>query len=390
MAMQYRYNIEARYPYKNGELIIPFSNFKNVIIYYDYDKLNMPILLAKMVLDKNVIDDMIENSKTKYITLKITKFIKDSKPEIDQVYIYNQFTYYLDNNTVNKRKELDYGESNKEREDIYEEVTIGLSLQSLVDYNKTISDGIHNNETILEILLCYLTNRKILIEPPTNKKIYNAIIPTISTFSQLIKYIDSQYSIYDTQYRYFNDYDKTYLVSSSGKGVPSINEAYNTIIINVNKTSSLQAKNLGIELDKDNKSYIIDIDTTDIELYKNDIVPKTYGKIIGVDNNGNTTEEEINIEGSNINNVRIERTNDLSQIKKLKHSIESNDLVVNITRTELDTSIFTINKEIYIKNYDKLQNKESKFIIMNKKEIFIKDSSNFVLSLLLTLKKINS
>lgn len=390
MAIQYRYDIEARYLYNGSEIIIGKENIKSLMIDYEYENKNMPILLLKCSIDKNVIDDMVENNKKKYITLKVTKYIKDNSIKVSENYIYYQFSYFLDSNTINNRKDLDYTNNTKNSEDIMKQISIGLMLQEVIDSNKKIINGIHNNQTILEILLCYLSDRKILIEDiKDDKKYNNVIIPPVNTITQFIKYMNDQYNFYDLGYRLFYDFDKTYLLSEKGNGVFSKDEKYNSVIFTVNKTSSKDSKNLGVSIDKDNNCYTIDLDTTDIELYENTGVAKTYGSIIGIDTEGNTTTEELNLEGSNTDNVRIERTNNLSHIKALKSKIEDNTITVNITKTELDTTIFTINKEYYIKNYSKQNNRIGKFTLTNKREVYTRDSDSYILTLLLTFKKLS-
>ena len=389
MATQYRYDIEARYLYQGAEIIIAKENIKTLMIDYEYESKNMPILLLKCSIDKNVIDDMIENNKTKYITLKVTKYIKDNSIKVNENYIYYQFSYFLDSNTINSRKDLDYKNDTKNSEDILKQISIGLMLQEVIDSNKKIINGIHNNQTLLEILLCYLTDRKILIENIDDDTIYNnVIIPPMNTITSFVKYMNDQYNFYGLGYRLFYDFDKTYLLSEKGTGVQSIDEKYNSVIFTVNSTSSKDAKNLGLSIDKTNNCYTIDLDTTDIEIYENNAVTKTYGSIIGIDTEGNITKEELNLEGSNSDNIRIERTNNLSHIKALKSKIEDNRITVNITKTELDTTIFTINKEYYIKNYNKQNNQIGKFILTNKREVYIRDSDSFILTLLLTFKKL--
>lgn len=390
MAVQYRYDIEARYLYKDSEIIISKENIKTLMIDYEYEDKNMPILIMKCSIDKNVIDDMVENNKKKYITLRVTKYIKDSPIKVTEKYIYYQFSYFLDSDTINSIKDLDYANDTKNNEDIRKQINIGLMLQEVIDSNKKIINSIHNNQTLLEILLCYLSDRKILIEDSKDYTIYNnVIIPPMNTITSFVKYMNDQYNFYSgTGYRLFYDFDKTYLLSSKGNGVPSKDEKYNTVIFTVNKTSSKDSKNLGVSVDKVNNCYSIDLDTTDIEIYENSAVPKTYGTIMGIDTEGNTTTEELDLEGANSTNVRIERTNNLSHIKALKSKIENN-VIVNITKTELDTTIFTINKEYYIKNYNKQNNQIGKFILTNKREVYTRDSDSFILTLLLTFKKIS-
>lgn len=390
MATRYRYNIELRYLYNDKEVIIDSSNIKNQIINYDYINNNTPVILLKVALDKNMIDDMIKNHKTKYITLKITKYEYDSSFRIDKNYINDQFVYYLDTNNLNTNKDLDYSTTTANSKDLYKIVTIGLVKQSLIDNNKILINGFFNNKPLIDILLCYLSHMKLLIEPlADNVPLGNILIPPIASVSEFLKYIDSQYSIYDTRYRFFIDIDRTYLLSSSGTAVQAKNEDYYIVIFNVSESSSLQSKNQGMYIDKTTKSYMIDLDTTDINPSEDIATNKIYDTVIGIDSNG-TTKTVTLTDSVTSGNTRIERTNNLNQIDALQNNIDNNKMIVNIVKTELDTTVFTMNKEYYIKNYNRLPGNSGKFVLTSKKEIYARDEESFIVSLILTFNKVKS
>ena len=58
----FRYSISMIYIYNSKEHVIDSSNIKNLIVDYDYDNRNMPILFITSI---DVVDDMIVNSRTK-------------------------------------------------------------------------------------------------------------------------------------------------------------------------------------------------------------------------------------------------------------------------------------------------------------------------------------
>ena len=60
---------------------------------------------------------------------------------------------------------------------------------------------------------------------------------------------------------------------------------------------------------------------------------------------------------------------------------------MNRRKGELDSTVFTLNKEYYIKNYDKLADKNGKFLLSAKKEIYIKENEYFNMTTIFTLKK---
>lgn len=390
--MQYRYNIELRYVYNNNEVVIDNTNIHSLMVDYDYDGKNMPIMILKVSMDKNLIDDMIKNSDSKHITLILSKYILDSEPQIKEDYIKGNFIYFLDNNNLNYQKDLDYSGDTKESEDIYRMINIGLVREELINNNKLLINDIHNNSNMNNIILYHLSHMRILMEPSTNNEIYERlIIPPISSITELIKYLDDIYSIYDTPYRLFYDYDKTYLLSSSGKAIQSKEELYTSIIININNTLSSEAKYQGMYTNKIQKAYILDVDQNDIKVIPDKATIKSYNTIIGINSNGDYEKVSLNLQGNNKHKekVRIERmtTGNLDKIKSIKSGIENNSFILNLIKNDLDSSLFTINKQYFIKDYNKQQN--DRFLLKRKREIYTRDNGTFILTNLLTFKKIN-
>ena len=82
--------------------------------------------------------------------------------------------------------------------------------------------------------------------------------------------------------------------------------------------------------------------------------------------------------------------NKLKIIDNLKRQIEDKSIYVNIVKTELDSSIFTINRQYIIRNFDTLGRNTGKFLLSRKREVYTLDNDNFILSCVLTFRKILS
>lgn len=245
------------------------------------------------------------------------------------------------------------------------------------------------------MMLKYLSHIKLLMEPfSNNKTIDNFIVPPITSVTNLVKYFDDYFGLYTTPYRLFYDYDKTYLISSSGNAVPEYGDESYSIIINVNKTTTLESKLQGIMTDRKQKAYFIDIDSKDINMYQDEATDKSFNTIITVDANGNY--KKVKLETENIDTSKektvIERVhNDNIEIaNKMKRIIEDKSIYVNVVKTEIDTSRITINKEYIIRNFDKLGYRNGKFLLSRKREIYTLDNDNFILSCIMTFRKILS
>lgn len=383
--VRYKYKIELLYEYNGSLVSIDGDQIQNVLIDFDYDNKNMPIMFIKLSIDKKLLDDMITNSTTKTITVYINKYILDSPINIEESYIKEDMIYFLDDN-VNDKSDIDYNGSTQDNKDMFKTTTIGLMKQSLIDNNKVITNGYFNTNrnTLLSSVLSY--NSKLLIEKSSNTNRENMYIPVIDSVSKFIRYFNDNYGIYDTPYRLFYDYDCTYLLSSSGDFIEKNNDSYGTIIINIHKVLTQDSKVQGMTIDKDNSSYILDVDVTSLSSYEDKTTIKSYDTIIGVDSNGNTKKVQLNMPGnSNSTNSKIMKVNSLDQIDRYKASIEANTFVLSFDKNDIDTSIFTLNKKYLIKQDEK----ESKYILTQKKEIYTRENKDYMLTVIFSFKKVD-
>lgn len=394
MINQYRYNIEFQYEYNKSVVTIDSTQIHSVTIDYDYDNRNMPIMFLKASIDKNILDDMIKNSTVKTITAIISKFIYNDPVKIKQHYIRDRFVYFLPKD-MNIDKDIDYNEYTKDARDIYKSVTIGLMKLDNINNNKRLINDVFMNTTVMNMILKYTSHMKLLIEPiQNNTPIDSFIVPPLSSITEYIKYLDDYFTLYPSGYRLFYDYDKTYLLSGSGKQIESLGLDTYSIIINVNNTTKIESKVQGMEIDKKQKTYFIDVDARDVSVFQDEATDKTYNTIIGIGSDGKYNKVKLATENIDlsIEKTRIERlpNNNLKIINNIKRQIEDKSICVNIVKTELDSSIFTINRQYIIRNFDTLGRNTGKFLLSRKREIYTLDNDNFILSSILTFKKILS
>lgn len=385
----YKYNIFLTYMKDDISLDIKSDKLLTLTIEYDYDRKNMPIILLRANLDKNLIDHMI-NNKNKIIVLNISKYKESDTIKINKTFIQDEFFYFLDNN-VNYNEDIDYGGENTNAEDITKIITIGLIKKDSVLKNKMLINGVYNDTSILDMICSRFTHTKLIIEPFENKKIDNIIITPMESLTKFINYIDNEYTLYDTQYRLFHDFNKSYLISSSGKGIPVKDEKYNTVYININNTISKESKVEGMREDKDAKAYIVNIDPSNMNIAVDNSTTLSYNEIIAVDSEGNSKSVSLN---SNVdgNRYRITRLNNdnLDKLDNVKNNIDFGNTIINIIKEQLDSEVFTINKEFFINCYDKLKDKSGKYLLVSKKEIYVKEVEDFQMTTIITLKKIPS
>lgn len=384
----YKYNIQLTYMKDDIEINLDYKNILTMAIDYNYEKKNMPTLLIRVGIDKSIIDHMISN-KNNTIILSITKFKESNGIHIRKPVIKSEFFYFLDNN-MSFTDDIDYGnKENKENKDIYKIISLGLIQKDIVLNNKTLINTVYKDTHLLDIICDVFKEKNLVIEPfVNNDDVKCLIVPPMETVSKFLTYLDDRYTFYNTPYRFFYDFNKTYLLSSSGKGVPVKNEKYNAIFIYVDNTITDQSKFDGMKEDSELKAYMINVDAAAINISVDKATTISYNQIIGVNSEGEYQSVNINsnLDGDRYKVTRINNER-FDVLDNLKNELESNNIVINIIKGELDSTVFTLNKEYYIKNYNKLADKNGKFLLSAKKEIYIKESEYFNMTTILTLKK---
>ena len=387
----YKYKISMTYTQSNGESIeIGYDKIMTLIIDNDYDKRNMPITLVRVVLDKKIIDDMI-SKKNRVLILEISKFKEDSNVPIYKKILKDEFYYFLDNN-MNYFDDLDYANDiNKENKDITKIITIGLMRKKILDTNKVMINTVYRYTTSLDIIVSLFNEDvNILIEPFEGKRVHNFIVTPTDTITKFISYINDNFTLYETPYRFYYDLNGAYLVSSSGKGTLSEKEKYNSVYINISDVVTQESKIEGMIEDSDNKCYKLYVDMANVNISVDNTTELNYNKIIAVDSEGNQktiTIDNTDMKGERYRTSRLSNTN-LESLENLKYKVDLNATIVNIVKEQLEADVFTINKQYFIKNNTNVSNIPSgRYLLSTKKEIYIKDANSFNMTSIFSFKK---
>ena len=392
--VKYKYHIKMLYDYNGKQLVFDETNILGFIIDKSYDSLNMPLLYLKVSLDKRIVNYIYDNRDKKFMTIYIDKFVdSDNKSiSISSSYIKDQFMCFVD---ANMKSNIDYDYANKddEKETVQRIVTIGLMKLDNINNNKKVVTGVYQNEYIQDILLSELSVTKLVLEPlgAYNKKV-SINVNNVTTMTKFVKFIADNCGIYNSSYRLYYGLDKTYLLSSSGKGIPTSDEIYNKIIFNVNKEGkSESSKCEGMSIDDNAKAYKIDIDESDIKMNQNTGSSKSKNNIVGIDAYGNTKELDI-YNSSDIDTKKkteVYRMNNLNNINYIKSKVDGNRTYVTIAKSKVDASIFTLNKEYYVRNHSNA-NYNGKYIISTFQEIYVRNDDSFELNTIIKLRKISN
>jgi hypothetical protein len=388
---QYRYTLEFRYVYNKIEYAIAADQIHYVTVDYSYEDKFGPVMVLKAAIDRNHLDYIISTSGKETMSVIIRKHILDQDPRIDEDYVNKKLIYFTDE-TMNENKDMDYAE---DREDIFKIASIGFVDQDSMNGCKMNINEVLRNVRLADVLAYYLTiNHNLLMEPPRDINIPLRIVTPLTTITQLVAYLDDVYGIYDGRYTLFFDYDMAYLISKKGNKIQSKKERMSSVVINVGLQGTQLESNLqGLGIDQEQKVYVMEIDASNVEPYEEKATNAIINQIQVVDRLGGVASQTIAQPTVGVIPKSIVDRKSIGDIgqqaNRDRNVMDMNTFVVHISKTDIDTSVFTVNKEYTIKNYDKSDTSTvGKFMLSRKREMYVKEDKNLILTTVLTFKKV--
>ena len=391
----FKYTLEMSLLIGKKYYSIPKNSIKTIIINSDYDKNNMPIIYLRIRVSTTLYNQMVLNNDKATISFRLFKYDDKSISGIREPYVEDIFTYNMpsDPNYNEAMEQYVSGTStvNSDNAEAYMEGFIALtSLHLVADNMKTINTIVKDTD-VMSIVHKYTSHMNMCIEPFDNKEhIDQFIIPPITSISKLLIFLNTEYCFYENGYRYFRNFNTTYLLSTKGNPIQDGINTYNTIIISICDPLDSKGKSNAIDLDRVNHAYIVYVDAASTTLKIDKFANKSYNSIIGVDTEGNTLQEDLSIPETpdSTKKVMFERIDDLDYIYNIKSAIESSTVMVIISKTEIDSSIFSPNKQYQIKHYSQSREYDGKYILSYKKEIMVQQGDQYIGNVLFALRRI--
>ena len=393
---QYRYKAEMTYLNldKNVDTSVRVEFIKTIIIDHNYDKNSMPIIFVTMKLDKSLVDDMILNINKNLILLAIYKYdnLSDTKEEVE--IFRDKFTYFLPDG-VNANDPIDYTEENEKehRGNTFRDVVMGLISINHINRNKKYLELNTVNSTIYDCAR-YCTSHfdNLVIEPfifnDTHKRI---IMPGQESVRKALEFLNSYRVFYYTPFRFYQDFDYTYVISSSGLAIPKDNELYSSIVINIRDILESDANDIGLVENKTSGTYEVPVSYVNTSVYDNTIANKSRTKLKGVSSTGSIEKSLNNVADyseDKISKIRLNNDND-NMIYNLQADTNNKNVLVYFSKADLDSTVFSINKKISVHHIDRYQQYNGNYLLYRKRECYIREDSTFVLNTMINLRKVD-
>lgn len=391
----FKYTLEMSLLVGTKYYSIPKNAVKTIIINSDYDKNNMPIIYLRVRVSTTLYNQMVLNSDKATISFRLFKYDDKSISGIKESYIEDNFTYSMPTDpNYNESMEQYVSNSstvNSDNAESYLEGYIALTSLHLVADNMKMINAILKDTDVMSIVHKYTSHMNMCIEPFDNRDhIDQLIIPPITSISKLLSFLNNEYCFYKNGYRYFRSFNTTYLLSANGNPIQDGINTYNTIIVSICDPLDNKGKSNAIDLDRTNHAYIVYVDASSTTLKIDKFANKSYNSIIGVDTEGNTLQEDLNIPATpdSTEKTMFERIDNLEYLYNVKSAIESSTVMVIISKTEIDSSIFSPNKQYQIKHYSQSREYDGKYILSYKKEIMMQQGDQYIGNVLFALRRI--
>ena len=393
---QYRYKAEMTYLNldKNVDTSLRVEFIKTIVIDHNYDKNSMPILFVTMKLDKSLVDDMILNINKNLILLAIYKYdnLSDTKEEVE--IFRDKFTYFLPDG-VNANDPIDYTEENEKehRGNTFRDIVMGLISINHINRNKKYLELNTVNSTIYDCAR-YCTSHfdNLVIEPFIFNDIHKRIImPGQESVRKALEFLNSYRVFYYTPFRFYQDFDYTYVISSSGLAIPKDNELYSSIVVNIRDILESDANDIGLVENKTSGTYEVPVSYVNTSVYDNTIANKSRTKLKGVSSTGSIEKSLNNVADyseDKISRVRLNNDND-NMIYNLQADTNNKNVLVYFSKADLDSTVFSINKKISVHHIDRYQQYNGNYLLYRKRECYIREDSTFVLNTMINLRKVD-
>ena len=387
----YNYDIKMQYVNGKDKEDIRTTYIRNLIIDHNIDRNIMPIIYVTMYLDKSIVDKLIANANSGTIILKIYK-VNIIQNSTNSLIFEDKFTYYLPDD-INKKVDIDSEEDVKNSgNDNYRDISIGLLSLDHVNTNKVFTELNLKDATIQDVARLVTKNCKNLVMETfdTNRSNDNLIIPAVDSVNKALEYLNNQSTFYNTAYRFYMDFKRSYLVSSSGNHIASKNDSSGPINITVHNNIKDESTDVGYTKSS-NGSVKISVPYANTQVYDNTIANKVQSKIRGISSTGSNTKSLANTSSyskDKVINMRINNDNK-KMVNNLANTADNSDFFLFFHKSGLDLDLFTINKKITVTyEIDQYKKFSGDYLVYRIKHSFTRTDEEFELTTFVDLRKI--
>jgi hypothetical protein len=353
------------------------------------DKNSYPIIYINMQIDKKIADSIILNANKCLFSFNLYKYNDLKESSSAKKCVEGKFTYIIPDD-ANKNKDIDYNEATEKTAygSTFRAISIGLIRLDHVEANKRTTElNLMDTDAITCARKITENCSNLVLEPFNNNKRFDSLtIKAQDSAKMALNYLNNQSVFYETPFRFYMDYKRSYLISSKGNSVKSSNDLCSSVSIRVRNIIADDANDEGYTMKNDNAT--INVSYASTQVYDNTISNKSHTEIRGITSSGVSSQRLQNraeYEKKKVVNIRLNNDND-TMAKNIKADIDNSGFFFYFMKAGLDLDLITMNKKITVEHVNEYKKFNGKYLVYRLREIFIREDDSFALLTAVNLK----
>ena len=367
------------------------SSIKYVVVEHLYEERYIPVIYLSLSLKLEEAQNMLSHKDDAKLYFKMTKYNSNTElATIDKPYIEGLFKYFSSTDVPVYMNDLNT-EKDNQSSDQYMTFTIALLNMAIIEKVKTSFNGVFRDIDVETLLINVLEGIDPIVVKPLQ---HNTTMKTYLTLAlnnkcAIINEIFEHTSFYDTNFIFYIDANMAYLLDTTGTYVDD-GTGISTIRVNIprltNATGSTYEEGFTINGD------IIDINIPpmSMNIIENKVTDKIANKVIKISSVDGKVDAIELPDDTDIVNPKYMFTRKKKHIGLYKNDANSNKILVEFTKRDIDSSIFTPNKQIVIKDENDPDRLNGNYSLISKKEVIANNRGEFTSNVMLSLRKIIS
>lgn len=389
----YEGEINLTFMYKQSETSIPQAYIieSERIAYvmieeiYENERI-LPVIYVSVNLNSEMYSKITNSRDYSEFRLRIRKRNALSKTSVFEEEVNDTFTYVTPNTNANYGDTLNQTKAAKDSS--YRGTIIGLVSSSMTNELRRSFNGVFKNISVKDIIEdVALGGMRNVIMPDIkyDTTFPSILLPPLSSRYKLLNFLFNKFAFWDSYFTFFMDFKHTYLIPRNGEAVSSKDGKPDTVIIEIKNYTAKEAFTDGFNIE--NGAYHVYVNANDTNVIVNTSTDKVANNIVGysdITGKQNLTVTT-NPNEQNTTKTTYVRSNSAAAIK---NDLQSNAVMVQLLKQNLDPDIFTPNKRYNIKHYPDYAQYNGKYYLAYKREFFYQKSGNrFIVSCNVGLKQ---
>ena len=391
----YQYGVEMHITTPSGEFDVDRQFIKYIVFDYDYENYTMPVIYVGFSATKDVYNALMtfEAQKAGKVFFNLYRNDAYASTALNIRTVSGEFSFIPSTDNLNYVEELDDATT---ADNSYKTITIALMSEDLMNRSKSYVNRIFTETSTNNLLAVALeglseVSTVIMKCPQYSVDLSNQIIPPMTNREQLIEYIFNEAPFYDTNFTFFLDFDRTYLLDRSGEGARIEDNTLHTVIFDITQATNSSSYYEGLEVRESEGAYIVNINPADAKASLNRSQDRVANRLVVVNEDGYNEEMdvplEVNTTAYSSDKLSFKRGVDA---KLIKNNMESNTLFFTVQKSYIDANIFTPNKKYMVSNYAKGADYNGTYTLSYKREVIVNSAGTFNESSEFGLRKVGN